>query len=116
MQEVNLPEGFRIVTLKERKETERARRQAAVAVLRARLADYARAQGGRFLLYGSAARGTMRYDSDVDVLVDFPEETKAAAWDYAEEVCRELRLPIDVNYRDWCGAAFLAHIKAVPIP
>ncbi len=111
-----MQEANRIVTLKERKTAERARREAAVAVLRARLAAYAAAQGGRFLLYGSAARGTMRYNSDVDVLVDFPAQRKAAAWDFAEEVARELRLPLDVNYADWCSAKFLEHIQAVAIP
>ncbi len=111
MQSVN-----RVVTVSERKAAERARRMAAVAALRARLAAYAAAQGGRFLLYGSAARGTMRHDSDVDVLVDFPPEAKAAAWEFVEDLGRELRVPVDVNYADWCSAGFLAHIDAVPIP
>jgi predicted nucleotidyltransferase len=106
----------RVITLKERKETERARRMAAVAVLRVRLAEYGRAHGGRFLLYGSAARGTMRHDSDVDVLVDFPDATKTAAWDFAESLARELALKLDLNEAGACSAAFLAHIAACPLP
>ena len=61
----------RIVTLTERKAAEAERRRLAVAELRVVLTGYARAHGGRFLLFGSAARGTMRYDSDVDILLDF---------------------------------------------
>jgi len=53
-----------IVTLAERKAAEAARRQAAVEALVPVLAACARAHGGRFLLYGSTARGTMKHDSD----------------------------------------------------
>jgi predicted nucleotidyltransferase len=31
--------------------------------------------GGHFLLYGSAARGDLRDDSDVDLLLDFPDDS-----------------------------------------
>ncbi len=47
----------RIVTLTERKRFETARRREAVEALVVVLADYGRAHGGRFLLFGSAARG-----------------------------------------------------------
>jgi len=105
----------RIVTVSERKEAERARRAAAVVVLRTRLAEYASRHGGRFLLYGSAARGTMRHDSDADVLVDFPPGLRAQAWEFVEDLSRDLRLPIDLNDLQACGPAFLAHIQAVSI-
>jgi predicted nucleotidyltransferase len=74
----------RIVTLTERKFREAARRRDAVAALVPVLAEYARAHGGRFLLLGSAARGTMKYHSDVDLLMDFPAETLNAAWKFAD--------------------------------
>ncbi len=61
----------RIVTLPERKAAEAARRRAAVEAVLPELEAYARAHGGRFLLYGSAARGTMKHNSDVDLLLDF---------------------------------------------
>ncbi|HLB98853.1 MAG TPA: hypothetical protein VJK90_14370, partial [Acetobacteraceae bacterium] len=47
----------RIVTVAERKAAEAMRRQRAVADLRRVLDAYARGHGGRFLLFGSAARG-----------------------------------------------------------
>src|ERR1700712_2834198 len=61
----------RIITLAERKATEAARRGAAVETLVPLLAGYARAHGGRFLLFGSAASGQMKFHSDVDLLLDF---------------------------------------------
>jgi predicted nucleotidyltransferase len=63
-----------VLTLKARKAAKLAAMQDALASLRASLSDYARANGGRFLLFGSAARGALRPDSNVDVLVDFPED------------------------------------------
>jgi len=47
----------RVVTLTERKSLEAVRRQAAVRALEPILAAYARDHDGRFLLYGSSARG-----------------------------------------------------------
>ena len=75
----------RIITLAERKGSEAARRRAAVDALLPALTDYARTHGGRFLLYGSAARGQMKYHSDVDLLLDFPAEALSEAWSFAEK-------------------------------
>src|SRR5580700_11265611 len=72
----------RIVTVAERKAAEAMRRQRAVADLRRVLDAYARGHGGRFLLFGSAARGQMRYDGDVDILVEFPPDRQGAAWNF----------------------------------
>lgn len=41
---------------------------AAVEELR----SYAIAVGGRFVLFGSAVAGRLKYDSDFDLVVDFP--------------------------------------------
>jgi predicted nucleotidyltransferase len=62
----------RIVTLAEREAAATERKRQAMCGLRPALAAYARSHGGRFLLFGSAARGTLRRDSDVDILTDFP--------------------------------------------
>lgn len=102
----------RIVTLSERKQAEAQRRQQTVASLKAELSAYARAHGGRFILFGSAARRDMRYDSDVDVLVDFAPDDDAAAWDFAERACWDRGLEPDLMRRAWCKPGFLAHIAA----
>jgi predicted nucleotidyltransferase len=100
----------RIVTLPERKAAEAARRAAAVETLVPVLAEYARAHGGRFLLFGSAARGTMKYHSDVDILLDFPPETLDEAWKFAETACWDRNVKPDLIPYRWCKNAFLEHV------
>ncbi len=101
----------RIVTLTERKAAETERRRCAVDELRALLTTYARAHGGRFLLYGSAAGGEMRYHSDVDILLDFPPATTSDAWGFAERACWDRNLTPDIIWKNWCKAEFLRHIE-----
>ncbi|HVC63105.1 MAG TPA: nucleotidyltransferase domain-containing protein [Acetobacteraceae bacterium] len=96
----------RIVTLAERKAAEAERRRQAVESLRAALTDYARAHAGRFLLFGSAARGTMRFDSDVDILVDFPPDALDDAWNFAERACFERGLEPDITPFSSCKGRF----------
>jgi predicted nucleotidyltransferase len=100
----------RIVTLTERKLLEMARRQRAVAELLPELAAYACRHGGRFLLYGSAVRGQMKYDSDVDLLVDFPDNSLGEAWNFAETVCWDRGLEPDLMPYSWCKPGFLEHV------
>jgi predicted nucleotidyltransferase len=100
-----------IVTLTERKTAEAARRRDAVAALVPVLAEYARTHGGRFLLFGSAARGTMKYHSDVDILMDFPAEALNAAWKFAETACWDRELEPDLLPYQWCKPAFLDHVS-----
>jgi predicted nucleotidyltransferase len=102
----------RIVTVAERKAAEATRRQRAVVDLRRVLDAYARAHGGRFLLFGSAAHGQMRYDSDVDILVEFPPDRQGAAWNFAERACWDRRLEPDVTTPDWCTDDFLALVRS----
>jgi predicted nucleotidyltransferase len=96
----------RIVTLTERKAAEADRRRLAVDSLRVVLTEYARAHGGRFLLFGSAARGTIRYDSDVDILLDFPPDSLDDAWSFAEHACWDLRLDPDITPFASCKGRF----------
>lgn len=79
--------------------------------LESELAEYARLHAGRFALYGSVARGDHRFDSDVDILLDFSEADEPSAREFAEEVCRRLDLKADV--RSWRTASekFLKHIE-----
>jgi hypothetical protein len=102
----------RIVTITERKAAEAARRTEAVAALLPVLSEYARAHGGRFLLFGSAARGQMKFTSDVDLLLDFPGAAFGAAWDFAEGACWDRGLEPDLLPYGGCKPAFLDHIAA----
>src|ERR1700759_5606677 len=109
-----------IVTLPERKAAEAARRAAAVEALVPVLAAYAKAHGGRFLLFGSAARGAMKFDSDVDLLMDFRVEMLSEAWKFAEAACwdlgagtgfatiRRLQAGVSVAYRPRCTGAWMS--------
>lgn len=100
-----------IVTLPERKAAKVAALTAAVATLSDALANYAKGAGGRFLLYGSAARGELRHDSDVDLLLDFGDhERTSAAWTFAEEECARLGLACDILPIIACTPRFLDHI------
>ena len=103
----------RIVAIAERKAAEATRRQRAVAELRCVLDAYARAHGGRFLLFGSAARGQMRYDSDVDILVEFPPDQHAAAWNFAERQPAGTGAsgPRRREASAWCRDDFLALVR-----
>ena len=101
----------RIVTLTERKTAEAARRRDAVEALVPALADYARTHGGRFLLFGSAARGTMKYHSDVDILMDFPPDALDDAWIFAEKACWDSGVEPDLLPYRWCKPAFLDHVS-----
>lgn len=101
----------RIITLPERKAAEAARRTAAVESLVPVLAAYARAHGGRYLLFGSAARGTMTYHSDVDILMDFTDDGLDEAWRFAETACWDRALEPDLMPYRWCKTVFLNHVS-----
>lgn len=101
----------RIITIRERRTTTVERKRRALDALRPILAAYARRHDGRFLLFGSAARGEMRFDSDIDILVDFPRSETDGAWVFAEDACRAQGLIPDIRPRSWCSAGFLEHIE-----
>ena len=106
-----------IRTLPERKAAAAAAKAAALDRLRPALADAARGLGGRFLLYGSAAQGRLRHDSDIDLLLDFPGDTATtAAWDAAERECAGLGLQCDARPLAWCSAVFLDHVLPGAVP
>jgi predicted nucleotidyltransferase len=100
----------RIITLTERKTTEAARRAVAVEALMPVLAAYAREHGGRFLLFGSAARGQMKFHSDVDLLIDFPDFALDEAWRFAEAACWDRKLEPDLMPYAWCKRPFLEYV------
>jgi predicted nucleotidyltransferase len=94
-------------SIEQRKADEAARRAGAPDRLRAELEDFARRRGGRYILYGSLARGEARYDSDIDLLVDFPAEHEPEAWSLAERVCAEIGIESDIRPLGWCKKTFL---------
>ncbi|MDQ2801220.1 MAG: nucleotidyltransferase domain-containing protein [Pseudomonadota bacterium] len=99
------------LTLTERKNAKVATLQAEVVAFSDRLSTYARAHEGRFLLYGSAARGDIRFGIDVDLIVDFSEPAASAAWRFAEQACWELGVEPDIRPLAWCRPGFLERIR-----
>ena len=83
-------------TLTQRKASKLSAIRDGLAKLEPVLSSYAREHGGRFLLFGSAARNDLRFDSDIDILVDFPLDSEGPARNFAEDECLKLGLPADV--------------------
>lgn len=107
-----------IVTLTERKKARTEQVRQGVERLKVVLADYAGKNHGRYWLYGSAASGNLRYDSDADILVDFAPAALPAAMTFAEEACARLGLKPDIKPKSWCKPEFLRRIepKALVLP
>jgi predicted nucleotidyltransferase len=101
----------RIVTVSERKARESARRRAAASLVMSELKVFGTTHGGRFLVFGSAAEDRMKFDSDLDVIVDFPVEGEAEAVDFVEDICRRHNLPADVHLKSTSSSRFLDRIR-----
>ncbi|MBC8129227.1 MAG: nucleotidyltransferase domain-containing protein [Rhizobiaceae bacterium] len=100
------------LTVSHRKLMEAERRSKAAGSLKTILAAHARRLGGRYLLYGSAAKGTMTFDSDIDLLLDFPDETEAEAWRAAESACVALGMEYDIMPLKWTKGRLRATVEA----
>lgn len=100
-----------IVTLSERTEEATKRRRDAIRTVCGRLTRFARRYKGRYSIYGSVARDTVRADSDIDILVDFPEPLQSAAWRYAEYACGRRDVPHDIMPLSWCSETFRARVE-----
>ena len=87
----------KITTLAERKASEASRRKRAANAVVDELRCYARANGGRFIVFGSYVADRIRFDSDLDLEVDFPVETTGEAWRLVEEVSAERSVPADLH-------------------
>lgn len=107
-----------IVTLKERDAIAVKERVDALSRVKAHLADVARKYGGQFWVFGSAARGDVRKDSDIDLIADFPKEVERDAISAAERVCAEASVPCDILEKRSCSGGFWAvvspDLKAIP--
>lgn len=102
----------RVQTLDQRKRARVEEIRAGFARLREQLAEYGRSHGGQFWCYGSAVTDRLRFDSDIDILVDFDAANTAAALDFAESACARLGLKFDIQPKAWCSGAFLDRIAA----
>ena len=98
------------MTLSDRKKAQVDAIRSAVPVLERLLRDYAEIHGGRFLLYGSAVSGRLHYESDVDVLVDFPRDQMGAALDFANELGARYDVAIDALAYSHCKPDFLKRV------
>lgn len=99
-------------TISARKALEAARRAAAASEVVEQLRTYARSKAGRFVVFGSFVDGRMRFDSDLDVLLDFPETETPAAWGFVEDVCSRARLDPDIHEASTSKAAFVARVMS----
>ena len=99
-----------IVTLKERKMRALKARREALLRVRPRLIEEAARHGGRYRIFGSAARAEIHADSDIDLLADFSRDTIVAAISAAEEACRSYGLPCDIVDQQCCDADFLQSV------
>ena len=99
-----------IMTLSERKAARVNAIRTILPTLERALTDYAQTHSGRFLIYGSAVTGRLHYESDVDVLADFPRDYIGAALDFANELGSQLDIPVDVLPYSHCKADFLERV------
>lgn len=82
------------------------------------LRAFGAAHGGRFFLFGSAAKDKMDFDSDLDVVIDFPIDDEIEAIDFVESACRKRDLPADVHVRSKSGDRFIEAVRkeAIHLP
>jgi predicted nucleotidyltransferase len=96
-----------VLTLPERKRREAERRTRAAAAICDALADFGRREGGRFLVFGSAAAGTLHARSDLDVIVDVPREGESRAQAFVEDLAQVHGMPLDLHVLGSLTAGFL---------
>ncbi len=99
------------VTVAARKAREIERLRSASESALEELRVHAAACGGRYLVFGSAARGDLVPASDFDVLVDFPEASERQARHHAEAVCRRLGLVPDVHLAAEASDRLMARVR-----
>jgi predicted nucleotidyltransferase len=106
------------LTVSQRKRQEAARRRDAATAVMTELAAYAKAKGGRFLVFGSVAKRRMTHGSDIDVLIDFPPEAEPEAWHFVEEACSRHGLSGDIHSVSTTKREFIDRVspEAVVLP
>ena len=100
-----------ISTVANRKKLKECRMRSEVERVKEALSSYvARHAGGGFVVFGSSARDEMRYDSDLDILVDFPAESERNAWEYAERMCIEHGIKPDLHLASEASSELLDRV------
>ncbi len=92
-----------VYTVAERRRDAAARQRAARDAMLPALRAYARAHRGRYVLFGSAARDTMKPESDLDLVVDFPGTEEGPATTFAELLGAEHGITVDPRPLWACG-------------
>ena len=105
----------RVVTISERKEREAARRKQAAEDVMAELRTFAHETGGRFLVFGSVAGNRVRYNSDIDIMIDFPPDLEPQAWNKVEDLCRKKGIRPDIHSTGWSKPAFVQEVSRAAI-
>lgn len=100
-----------IVTVSERKAREAAHRRSAAREVMALVMEFAVTYRGRRYVFGSVAEDRMKYDSDFDVVVDFPPDMETEAAEFVENANQRLDLPCDVNLKSRATDKFLDRIR-----
>jgi predicted nucleotidyltransferase len=100
-----------IVTVSERKAREAAHRRSAAREVMALVREFAVTHRGRRYVFGSVAEDRMKYDSDFDVVVDFPPDMETEAAEFVENANQRLDLPCDVNLKSRATDKFLDRIR-----
>lgn len=94
----NLEDDKMLAAIKATQNPDRSRKAMAnrIDAVKRELATYAAEHGGRYIIYGSVARGDFRPDNDMDILVDFSEDKEDDAWKFAEEACHRFGIKQDI--------------------
>ena len=100
-----------VTTVAMRKEQKLARLRAAIEQVEADLSDFAIRHGGQFVIFGSAARGELRHDSDLDILVAFPPAMEREARHHAEGTAHRHGVILDVHLVSEASPDLLDRIK-----
>ncbi len=99
------------LTLIERKKIAMDAMRNGIDLLCQDLQDYVAANEGQFILFGSAALGTIDLHSDVNIIVDFRADKEAESCRFAEESCFKHGLKPDVRSIRFCNEEFIKRIQ-----
>ena len=75
------------------------------------LAELGMRLGGSFILFGSYVSGEMRFDSDLDLLIDMPADVVVQAFAEAEAMGRYHDLPLDLHDAAIASPDFVVRVR-----